>query len=46
VALSDEHTGYAWLAYEDAMERVTYGNARNLLAAAHHALLNPPREMK
>jgi bis(5'-nucleosidyl)-tetraphosphatase len=39
VALSDEHAGYAWLPYEQAIERLTYENAREMLAAAHEALL-------
>lgn len=39
VALSDEHAGYAWLPYEAALERLTYENAREMLAAAHAALL-------
>ncbi|MGN6368922.1 MAG: bis(5'-nucleosyl)-tetraphosphatase [Phycisphaerae bacterium] len=43
VAISEEHTGYAWMSYEDAMERLTYENARELLRAAHEALLNHPR---
>jgi bis(5'-nucleosidyl)-tetraphosphatase len=43
VTISDEHTGHAWLSYEDAMERLTYDNARELLHAAHDALQNHPR---
>ncbi len=34
VVLSHEHIGYAWKKYEDALERLTYRNAKNLLAAA------------
>jgi 8-oxo-dGTP pyrophosphatase MutT (NUDIX family) len=40
VVVSDEHSGYAWLAYEDAMQRLTYENAREMLRAAHEALTN------
>ena len=40
VKISEEHTGHAWLGYEDAMERLTYENARELMRAAHDALLN------
>ena len=34
VTLSHEHSGYAWLPYEDAMKRLTFQNARDLLAKA------------
>ena len=43
VKISDEHTGHAWMTYDDAMERLTYENARELLRAAHDALQNHPR---
>jgi 8-oxo-dGTP pyrophosphatase MutT (NUDIX family) len=35
VTLSWEHTDYAWLALPDALERLTYENARELLREAH-----------
>jgi 8-oxo-dGTP pyrophosphatase MutT (NUDIX family) len=35
VTLSDEHVGFEWLPYEDALERLTFGNAKDLLKAAH-----------
>ena len=35
VTLSHEHQGYAWLEYEDALEQLTYQNAKNLFAKAH-----------
>jgi len=38
IEISDEHKGYAWLPYEEAMQRLTYDNAREGLAAAHAAL--------
>jgi 8-oxo-dGTP pyrophosphatase MutT (NUDIX family) len=38
VVVSEEHSGYAWLGYEDAMGRLTYENAQEMLRAAHEAL--------
>ncbi len=35
VTLSDEHSGYAWLPFEDALKRLTFKNARDLLTKAH-----------
>lgn len=34
VTLSHEHSGYAWLPYEEAVKRLTFKNARDLLAKA------------
>ena len=34
VTLSHEHSGYAWLPYRDALKRLTFRNARDLLAKA------------
>jgi bis(5'-nucleosidyl)-tetraphosphatase len=34
VMLSDEHEGYAWLPLEEALERLTFANAREMLRAA------------
>ncbi|MBI3084599.1 MAG: NUDIX domain-containing protein, partial [candidate division NC10 bacterium] len=34
VTLSSEHSGYVWLPYEDALKRLTFKNARDLLAKA------------
>jgi hypothetical protein len=34
VTLSHEHSGYAWLPYQDALKRLTFRNARDLLAKA------------
>ena len=42
VTLSDEHSGYLWLPYEEALNRLTFKNARNLLAKAQ-AFLNAER---
>ena len=35
VKLSDEHIGYKWLPYKDALEQLTYDNAKGLLKKAH-----------
>ncbi|MBI4840834.1 MAG: NUDIX domain-containing protein [candidate division NC10 bacterium] len=34
VTLSPEHSGYLWLPYEEAVKRLTFKNARELLAKA------------
>jgi len=46
VRLSDEHTGYAWLPYKEALQLVTYDNARNLLKRAERYFrrLEQPQE--
>ncbi len=35
VRLSDEHHGFVWLPYEPCLKRLTFQNARDLLAKAH-----------
>lgn len=40
VRLSREHTGYLWLPFEKAHEKLTYQNAKDLLQLAHEFLLN------
>lgn len=46
VMLSFEHIGYAWLPHEQALETLTYKNAKNILQKAHefmkiqHPMLN------
>ncbi len=42
VALSDEHEGYAWLPYAEALARLTFGNARDLLRRAERAVRRGP----
>jgi bis(5'-nucleosidyl)-tetraphosphatase len=42
IRISDEHEGYAWLGYEEAVERLTYQNARDMLIAAWKSLEVPP----
>jgi 8-oxo-dGTP pyrophosphatase MutT (NUDIX family) len=38
VRLSYEHVGYEWLSYERAMARLTFSNAKKVLAKAHEFL--------
>ena len=38
VKLSFEHVGYTWLNYEDAMEKLTFKNAKDILQKAHKVL--------
>lgn len=40
IRLSREHTGYLWLPYEKAHEKLTYSNAKDLLQNAHEFLKN------
>lgn len=35
VTLSHEHIGYQWLPYKEALEQLTYDNAKGLLEEAH-----------
>lgn len=39
VTLSDEHIGYAWLSYENAVEKLTYGTAKEILIKANEFLV-------
>jgi 8-oxo-dGTP pyrophosphatase MutT (NUDIX family) len=39
VKLSDEHTDYKWLPYKDALEQLTYDNAKTLLKKAHKHII-------
>ena len=34
VTISHEHIGFAWRKFDDAMQQLTYSNAKNLLSAA------------
>ena len=38
VRLSREHVGFDWLAFDSAMERLTYRNAKDTLQKAHEFL--------
>ena len=40
VALSYEHVGYTWLDYPNAMKRLTFKNAKDVLQKAHKLLKN------
>ena len=40
VSLSHEHNDYLWLAYNDALKKTTYGNAKNVLSKANEFLLS------
>ena len=35
IKLSHEHEGSAWLSYDEALERLTYANAKQVLREAH-----------
>jgi bis(5'-nucleosidyl)-tetraphosphatase len=39
VKISEEHEGFAWLPYEEARARLTFDNARQILAAAWKAMI-------
>lgn len=43
VQISHEHVGYKWLPYEEALEQLTFENARRILRNAH-AYLNEKQE--
>lgn len=38
IKLSFEHTEYKWLSYEEALEQLTFKNAKNALKKAHQFL--------
>ena len=38
IRLSHEHKDFMWLPYADAIKKLTYDNARNLLYNVHHFL--------
>lgn len=42
VRLSHEHSGYLWLPYDEALKRLTFKNARDLLAKAQAFLAAGP----
>ena len=42
VTLSSEHSGYLWLSYDEALKRLTFKNARDLLSKAHAFLEGAP----
>ncbi|MCX6772332.1 MAG: NUDIX domain-containing protein [Candidatus Micrarchaeota archaeon] len=42
VKLSDEHIGFVWLPYQEALRRITYSNARSVLEYAEASLSRAP----
>ena len=40
VSLSSEHQDFEWLCYEEAMTKLTYDNARNVLKNAFNSIKN------
>ena len=40
VKISGEHVGYKWLPYEEALEQLTFKNAKEILQKANDYLLN------
>lgn len=40
VKISHEHSGYAWLPYHQALQRVSFEGPRRILQAAHSFVLN------
>lgn len=43
VTLSHEHCGYAWVSYEEGIQRLTFKTAKELLEKAHKFLETSPR---
>lgn len=39
VTLSSEHQAFVWLPYEQALEKLTYDNAKAILQKAHRFIL-------
>ncbi len=42
VKLSDEHTGFVWLPYEEAFKKLTFKNAREILKKANEFITKKP----
>ena len=40
ISLSHEHNDYLWLEYNDALKKITFENAKNVLAKANKFLLD------
>jgi len=38
IQLSNEHIDYAWLPYKEALEKLTYDNAKGVLKKAHKSI--------
>jgi len=39
ITISKEHIGFSWLAYEEALQKLTYENAKTILTKAHDFVL-------
>lgn len=39
VTLSDEHVGYQWLPYDEAVRAITFGNSKRIVSEAHEHLM-------
>jgi bis(5'-nucleosidyl)-tetraphosphatase len=46
VKLSHEHIDYQWLTYKEALEKLTYDNAKNILKKAHRHLIKEKTQDK
>lgn len=44
VTLSPEHTDYAWLTYEQALQQITYDDTRELFKKAHEHIVKTKEE--
>ncbi len=44
VKLSDEHIGFLWMPYDEAMKKLTFDNAKNVLKKAHVNLFNSSKK--
>ena len=44
ITLSDEHIGFLWLPYDDALKKLTFENAKSTLQKAHAFLLNQSKK--
>jgi bis(5'-nucleosidyl)-tetraphosphatase len=42
VRISHEHRGFDWVIFEEAMQRVTFKNTKNILTRAHNFLKKKP----
>ena len=40
ISLSHEHNDYVWLGYNDALKKITFRNAKNILSKANKFLLD------
>ena len=40
ITLSHEHNDFVWLEYNDALKKITFGNAKKVLSKANELLLN------